>query len=469
MASEIPCPSCGALISPDAGACDLCGHTLAGSDDDADPPAETSASSPAPASSSEEEAPPEEELVEDAPAPAANGAVYCTECGTAFAPGDKFCSQCGTPRASSEDAAAEDAAAEDAAAAGGTRPVAAALPTGASAPESDDGGSGGADDAIDESAINRKLMWLVGGAVVVVAALFLGTLFSERGGDPLARTAAERNAGDDIGTEQGESAPQGPFQGGSSSQGGEGQQEGQQAAPVSVDALVDRYSDEQSDDVAAQVDSLRGEMEEEDDLIRQTLQQEVINVYMNNGQLGRAAQEQKAIAEDADDPDAWRRTGDLLYSWMEQLGQNGTNEAIAQIAPHVVEAYEAVLDEEPDNLDVRTDMATALLQTQSPMRGVEEINRVIEEDPEHFQARFNKGIMQLYIGRVDEAVAEFEEVKRIVGEDSPYYDRADRAIELAREEEERAREEGGAPSEGMPTPAPEAGDSDDEAPAFPNP
>ena len=455
MASDVPCPSCGALIPPDAGACPLCGHTLAGNDDASPPPnadpehdaAEREEAAPATDSSSDAS---NADVPEDAAAPAANGAVYCTECGTAFAPGDKFCSQCGTPRATSDPSSNPE----------GTRPVAADLPDGPAAPASPEPEEQGAgSDAIDESAINRKLAWLVGGAVVVIAALFLATLFSERAGDPLARTAAERNAGDNIGQER-----SGPAGAGATNAA---------ATSATVDALIDQYSPEVSESMAAQVDSLREAAESEDGIMRQTIQQEVVNVYIGAGHLGRAAQVQKTMAEDSGDPDAWRRTGDLLYSWMEQLGQGTTSNAIGQVAPHVVDAYERVLEQEPNNLDVRTDMATAMLQTNAPMRGVEQINRVLEEDPEHFQARFNKGIMQLYIGRVDEAVAEFEEVKRIVGEDSPYYERADQAITLAREEEARAREEGNAPATqppaaGMATPTPEADSAPGAAPADPN-
>jgi tetratricopeptide (TPR) repeat protein len=385
--------------------------------------------------------------------PASNGAAYCTECGTAFAPNDKFCSQCGTPRTESSRASAAPE---------GTRPVAADLPegtAGSASPKPED--QDAASEAIDESAINRKLAWLVGGAAVVIATLFLVTLFSERAGDPLARTAAERNAGDNIGQQQ--SGRPGPGGAGASS-----------TAPASVDALIGQYSPEMNESLTARVDSLREAAESEEGIMRQTLQQEIVNAYIGAGHLGRAAQVQKTMAEDSGDPDAWRRTGDLLYSWMEQLGRGNTSNAIAQVAPHVVDAYERVLEQEPGNLDVRTDMATAMLQTNSPMRGVEQINRVLEEDPEHFQARFNKGIMQLYIGRVDEAVAEFEEVKRIVGEDSPYYERADQAITLAREEEARAREEGNAPTAqppaaGMATPTPEADSASRAAPAAPNP
>ncbi|PEN06768.1 hypothetical protein CRI93_09015 [Longimonas halophila] len=450
MASDVPCPSCGALIPPDAGACPLCGHTLAGNDDASPPPnsdAERADATPPDGNA------PKANTPEEAAEPASNGAAYCTECGTAFAPGDKFCSQCGTPRAGADRPPATE----------GTRPVAANLPAGADAAasgERDDEAS--ESEAIDESAINRKLAWLVGGAVVVIAALFLATLFSERAGDPLARTAAERNAGDNIGQQSG-AAPGTPNAGNAPAT----------ADPATVDALIDQYSPEVSESMAAQVDSLREAAESEEGIMRQTIQQEVVNAYIGAGHLGRAAQVQKTMAEDSGDPDAWRRTGDLLYSWMEQLGQGNTSNAIGQVAPHVVDAYERVLEQEPNNLDVRTDMATAMLQTNAPMRGVEQINRVLEEDPDHFQARFNKGIMQLYIGRVDEAVAEFEEVKRIVGEDSPYYERADQAITLAREEEARAREEGNAPAAqppaaGMATPTPEADSASGTAPAAPN-
>lgn len=445
MASDIPCPSCGALIPPDAGACPLCGHALAGSDTAPDAPDDANTDDEA---TPEAESAPAESSAEAASADAtsSDAAAYCTECGTAFAPGDKFCSQCGTPR----DAAA---AAQDAPE--GTRPVAADLPAAAEPSASPEPES--ADDALDSTAINRKLAWLVGGAAVIVVALFATTLLSERSGDPLARTAAERNAGDNIGMQQGQ----------------QGQQGRAASGDTSLEGLVDRFSPTMDDAVTAQVDSIRTAMEGEEGIMRQTLQQEIVNTYIGAGALGRAAQVQKAMAEEVDDPDAWRRTGDLLYSWMEQLGQGSAPGAIGQVAPHVVDAYQRVLEQEPGNLDVRTDMATAMLQTNAPMRGVEQINRVLEEDPDHFQARFNKGIMQLYIGRVDAAVAEFEEVKRIVGEDSPYYERADRAITLAREEEARARDEGQQmpaqpPAAGMATPSPQADSArGTSAPAMP--
>lgn len=445
MASTIPCPSCGAQIAADAAACDLCGYVLVESTEASD---EDEEASPAP------EKPPQETppVPQGDGASPAQGAAYCTECGTAFEADDRFCRQCGAERPQPTEQGTPVPASE------------AGLPTGKeAAASSEPTPSDATSDDFDDAAINRKLMWVGGGAVLLIAVLFGSTLLSERGGDPLARTAAEEQAGNVIGADpseraEGEAAPMGS---------------GPATETLTVDELVARYAEDLSGDVAAEADSLQAAIEqEEESLMQQTIQQELVNLYIGIGDLGRAAQEQHAMATATNDPDAWRRTGDLLYSWMEQLGQGGTSNAIPQVAPHVVDAYQEVLDQEPDNLDVRTDMATAMLQTDQPMRGVDEINRVIEDDPEHFQARFNRGIMHLYIGRVDEAVEEFEAVKDIVGSDSPYYERADQAITLARQEEERVREEGGTMPEGEALPSPGSAptpEADDDAPAMPTP
>jgi cytochrome c-type biogenesis protein CcmH/NrfG len=142
------------------------------------------------------------------------------------------------------------------------------------------------------------------------------------------------------------------------------------------------------------------------------------------------------MAEASENAADWRRTGDLFYNWMEYVGResNGRNPAIAPIGRRAIAAYENVLESEPENHDVRTDMATVLLRSNDPMRGVEELNRVLESDSTFVPARFNKGIALLWIGRYEQAITEFEAVQELAGEDSPRYDQAARAIELVREE-----------------------------------
>ena len=95
-----------------------------------------------------------------------------------------------------------------------------------------------------------------------------------------------------------------------------------------------------------------------------------------------------------------------------------------------VAAYQAALDMNPDNLDVRTDMAIAYLyDPQNSMLAIQETNRVLESDSLHIQANFNRGIMLNQINRTDQAIEQFEKVKRIVGDpEDPVYQRAENAI-----------------------------------------
>ena len=73
-------------------------------------------------------------------------------------------------------------------------------------------------------------------------------------------------------------------------------------------------------------------------------------------------------------------------------------------------------------------MATAYLNTNNPMQGVQEVRRVLDTDSTHLHARFNYGIMLALIGRTEKAIEQFEFVKRQVDESSPYYQQAVNAI-----------------------------------------
>ena len=91
-------------------------------------------------------------------------------------------------------------------------------------------------------------------------------------------------------------------------------------------------------------------------------------------------------------------------------------------------AYEQVVALEPDNLGVRTDLATAYLNTGSPMKGVTEIKQVLEADSTHLDANFNYGLMLWRIGRNDQAATQFEKVMDLAGDPSEHYSRASEAL-----------------------------------------
>jgi thioredoxin-like negative regulator of GroEL/ribosomal protein L40E len=397
------CPACGARLAKDADVCDLCGTPVEATElpqveDPNDQPADVRA----------------DEATASPDASASEG-VFCNACGWENPPGARYCSQCG-------EALQEMSTAR-------SKPVEADLPRGAdeasTGAASEQMNAGAADDEPSDEAtetaslLTRQVGLTVGLAILVIVGLFAATTWSQ-----------QMDWGASDAASNGPVASSGGAAGGGAQPMGTPSASGGSSADLAT-LVQNNAQDSIPEQLRTQIATLEDEIAARSGEEQRAKQQELANLYVGAGQLGRAALVQRRIAEANGQAEAWRRTGDLLYSWMEAL--EGKQPVSSAVAEHVVTAYQNVLEQQPDNLDVRTDMATAYLQTNQPMRGVEEINRVLETDPNHFQARFNKGIMLTMIGRAEEAIQQFEQVKTIVGAESPYYQQANQAIETIRQ------------------------------------
>ena len=162
------------------------------------------------------------------------------------------------------------------------------------------------------------------------------------------------------------------------------------------------------------------------------LMREKMYVLAEGGRLDMAADVQSAIAEQTGLAEDWKTAGDLYYEWMTNETQTPER---GNAAVSAVNAYQATLALDPDNLDVRTDMATAYLNTGSPMLGVTEIKKVLEVDPDHLNANFNYGLMLARINRTEEAIAQLERVRALAPDStSVHHQRASALIASIREQ-----------------------------------
>lgn len=75
--------------------------------------------------------------------------------------------------------------------------------------------------------------------------------------------------------------------------------------------------------------------------------------------------------------------------------------------------YQKALTGRPDNDDVRVDYAVCLYNTGKPMRAVEELERVIQNNPRHQTAYYNMGVIFLNMKRDEEARKYLEHVLHI--------------------------------------------------------
>ncbi len=75
--------------------------------------------------------------------------------------------------------------------------------------------------------------------------------------------------------------------------------------------------------------------------------------------------------------------------------------------------YQKVLDEQPDNLDVKTKMAMTLLATAPPMQAIAKLREILDEDPDHELALYNLGMLSIQSGQYGLAVARLEKLTSV--------------------------------------------------------
>ncbi|HCR49790.1 MAG TPA: hypothetical protein DIW24_09180, partial [Bacteroidetes bacterium] len=134
--------------------------------------------------------------------------------------------------------------------------------------------------------------------------------------------------------------------------------------------------------------------------------------------------------------DIWAKAGHLWYDWMDKQPDP---QARIDAAGKAIDAYEKSLAVK-DNPDVRTDLGAAYLtyaiteapkkdKAINPMKAIENTNKVLDQNPNHVQANFNKGVMLMTIGRNDNAKTQFEKVKSLSKPGEPAYQRAEAALQ----------------------------------------
>jgi len=427
------CSSCGARVPPDATQCTLCGTPV-------DPAApEKTPDSPSPeetADESEGEPPRAEGEETDADRP-----VYCNQCGWEN-PGDaRYCSQCGSEL---QDLSAGEAPA-------GTRTVQADLPSGPDETDEEEPASTAADPAAEAAPVGQQITLVVGAALLLVVGLFFATRWSQSDGSGATDGAQPGPSTSQATPQRGGSPPSAQGEAGTpSAPGSAGPATGgaSEAAPsTDLRSLVDSLGQTLTGPLAAQADSLRRLVRNADESQKRQARAELANLLIGAGAPGRAALVQSRRADATETVEDRRRAADLLYKWMRQVQGQSDRQQVRQVARHVAQAYQAVAEQRPQDLDARTRMGEAYLLTNNPMRGIQAINAVLDQDSTFVPARFQKGLALLQINRLDQALQQFRQVKRDADSTQAFYQQAQRAIEvITKQLNKQGGPEGSAPS-----------------------
>lgn len=199
-------------------------------------------------------------------------------------------------------------------------------------------------------------------------------------------------------------------------------------------AVIDEF---ESIPVAGQyapvVDSLQALVRSGDGTVALEAQRELVRFMAEIGRIDRAAIEQQRLARRTGMTADWRHAGTLLYAWMEAV----YNERKTDVALLAIEAFGKVLEQNPDDVDIRADLGWAYqYDPQNPMEAIRQTNLALEQDPDHLAANYNRAVFLLRINRINEALEQFGRVVALAEDGSVYERQAEAWIRTIRENAE---------------------------------
>lgn len=102
------------------------------------------------------------------------------------------------------------------------------------------------------------------------------------------------------------------------------------------------------------------------------------------------------------------------YAMMNAYKINSDSNISNNIINFALQSFEKVLDFEPDNDNAKIQIAEIYVQSgQEPMKGIEILKKIVEQDPEHVQALTTLGRFSLQSGQYDKAKERLEKVLQI--------------------------------------------------------
>ncbi len=128
-------------------------------------------------------------------------------------------------------------------------------------------------------------------------------------------------------------------------------------------------------------------------------------VYMGINQYDSAAHYAGQFAEGFNSTNNWRKAGDAYF---EAFSFALDEQKISLMGSKARDAYQKVLEAEPNNLDVKHNLALTYVASAGPMQGIMMLREIIEEDPKNQKALMSMGRMSIQTGQFENGIERFQ-------------------------------------------------------------
>lgn len=128
-------------------------------------------------------------------------------------------------------------------------------------------------------------------------------------------------------------------------------------------------------------------------------------VFMEINKYDSAAYYAALYAENFNEIDHWQKAGDAYF---EAFTFALDKPKIDLLGEKSRQAYEKVLAQQPDNLDVKHNIAMTFVASSSPMQGIMMLREILEIDPKNQKTLMSMGVMSINTNQYENAVERFE-------------------------------------------------------------
>jgi tetratricopeptide (TPR) repeat protein len=133
-------------------------------------------------------------------------------------------------------------------------------------------------------------------------------------------------------------------------------------------------------------------------------------LYQAAGKFDSAAWFAEEASKFFNTAESWIKAGDLYYqAYTFAVDQTKQNE----LAGKAQGFYKRALDDNPNNLEIKTKLGMTYLSSANPMEGILMLREVLAVDPKNELALFNMGMLSIQSGQYDKAVERLEELVKI--------------------------------------------------------
>ncbi|MFC2123836.1 tetratricopeptide repeat protein [Bacteroidota bacterium] len=187
--------------------------------------------------------------------------------------------------------------------------------------------------------------------------------------------------------------------------------DGESRDEVVEEAFIEQHTEEIAPEIEKKLNRFQHDFNNAvNDQLKLVLADSLSILYTSIYRYDSAAEFRAVKAEIDPTVDHIEAAGEAYY---EALGFAMDKNKAALLGVRARKYFNRILEVNPDRYDIKTKVGMTYISTDDPMRGINTLKEVIEQDPENELALFNLGVLSVQSGQYEKAIEWFKALTKV--------------------------------------------------------